>query len=106
MTLEEMRCCRRRGGGSRGRGKAVSESFRWRKRKLGLCQAQNQQHKVYLCQGSGLGSEIWSWAEFLWTDEERQTDCGGSPSPEQTVKTVRLKTTFQELLFTLYVHHN
>lgn len=71
------------------------------KKETWVLSGTDQQHKVYLCQGSGLGSEIWSWAECLWMAEEQQKDCGGSPSPEQTVKTVRLKTTFQELLFTL-----
>lgn len=63
-------------------------------KETGVASGADPQHEVYLSQGSGLGSEIWSWAECLWTDEEQQKDCGGSPSPEQTAQTAGLKTTF------------
>lgn len=56
--------------------------LRWRKGKLSM---HKQVCIRYLHRGSG--SEIWSWAAYVWMGEEQQTDCGGSPSPEHTVQT-------------------
>lgn len=53
----------------------------------------------YLHRGSGSGSEIQSWAAYVSMGEEQQTDCGGSPSPEHKVQTVRLKQPFWSFSF-------
>lgn len=70
--------------------------LKWRKGKLSV-------YKLvcirYLHRGSGSGSEIWSWAAYVWMGEEQHTDCGGSPSPEHTVQTVGLKQPFWSFSF-------